>query len=704
MQPCKSAKSKVVAHKKSATKSKTHKVDMAAQYFSNVKKKLKTPVVGIGSSAGGLDALEEFFRNMPVAGGMAFVIIQHLDPKDKGMLREILQKSTLMKVITATDGISIKPNTIYIIPPNKSMSILNNGLHLFDPIEKQGLRLPIDYFFRSLADDRHDESMGIVLSGMGSDGSLGLQSIKAKGGLTLVQDPATAKFDSMPRSAIDAVKIDGLAGAAGLPEKLFELLKRPWVITSPIDAEKNKNSLEKIIIQLREHTGNDFSLYKKSTLYRRIERRMGIHDFGKMPDYVRFLRENSIEAQLLFKELLIGVTAFFRDPMVWDELRDHIFPEMFRKISAQQTIRAWVAGCSTGEEALTLAMTFTEAADKLDVSRSLALQIFATDIDPRAIEIARKGLYPLSISDQVSPERLNRFFVKEDNLYRVCSKIREMVVFATHNVIRDPPFTKLHLLTCRNLLIYLEPEAQKKLMWLFHYSLQTNGILLLGNAESISSENDLYSTVNSKMRIYKHVDLDKRIFEPFDFPNSSANHQLTITAKQKVFMPDNLQSLTEQLLLQKFMPAGILVNDKGDILYFIGSTGKYLEPDVGKANMNIFSMAREGLRSVLPGALRRATKNYERIVYHNIKLAENHRAQKITLTLQQIENPQALNGKILILFNDEVSPTKPAINPKKTAQNSVANQAELEDELIKLRKELKNTMEEMQISQEEQKS
>jgi two-component system CheB/CheR fusion protein len=440
-------------------------------------------VVGIGASAGGLEALELFFTNMPKDNGMAFVVIQHLDPNYAGIMPELLQRITPMKVFQASDNLKIKRNCVYVIPPNKSLSILNDKLQLFEPLESRGLRLPIDIFFRSLAIDKQEKGIGIILSGMGSDGSLGLKAIKEKNGIVLVQTPQTAKFDGMPHSAIESVIADVVAPAEELPAKLIALLKYvPIKKNDPELGDKYLSNLEKIIILIRAQTGHDFSMYKRNTLFRRIERRKGVHQIEKITSYVRFLQENPNEVEILFKELLIGVTSFFRDTAVWEKLREVILPDLMNALPSGYVLRAWVTGCSTGEEAYSLAIIFREALEKLKKHKNLTLQIFATDLDMDAIEIARRGVFPASISADVSSDRLSRFFISEVQGYRLNASIREMVVFAPQNVIKDPPFTKLDILTCRNMLIYMEADLQKKLISLFNYSLNPGGIMVLGAA------------------------------------------------------------------------------------------------------------------------------------------------------------------------------------------------------------------------------
>src|SRR5664279_4673057 len=406
------------------------------------------PIVGIGASAGGLEALEQFLGGVPARSGMAFVIVQHLDPTHKGIMAELLQRATGMKVLQVKDRTRVRPDCVYVIPPNKDMSILHGVLHLLEPVAPRGLRLPIDFFLRSLAQDQQEHSIGVILSGMGSDGTLGLRAIKEKAGVVLVQEPGTAKFDGMPRSAIDAGLADIVAPVTELPGKIMAYLQRtPLIVPSEVAlADKTQSALEKAVILLRAHTGHDFSLYKRNTLYRRIERRMGIHQITRMTAYIRYLQENTQELDLLFKELLIGVTNFFRDAAAWDQLRTQAIPALLANRSPGQALRAWVPACSTGEEAYSLAIVFKEAIEQAEPKGNLALQIFATDLDRDAIAKARQALFPHNIAADVSPERLTRFFAKEDRGYRVRKEIREMVIFAPQNLVMDPPFTKLDIL------------------------------------------------------------------------------------------------------------------------------------------------------------------------------------------------------------------------------------------------------------------
>ena len=665
------------------------------------------PIVGIGASAGGLEALEQFFVNMPKDNGMAFVVIQHLDPNHVGIMPELLQRITPMKVFQASDQLTVNPNCVYVIPPNKSLSLLNGALHLFDPVESRGLRLPIDIFFRSLAADRQENSIGVILSGMGSDGSLGLKAIKEKNGAVLVQDPATAKFDGMPRSAIDAVIADIVAPAEELPGKLMAFLKYVPSVKTETDIEgKDKSNLEKIIILLREQSGHDFSLYKKNTLFRRIERRKGIHQIEKIQNYVRFLQENPQEVEILFKELLIGVTNFFRDPAVWENLKEDILPRLLNELPNGHVLRAWVAGCSTGEEAYTLAIIFKEALEKMKGHKNITLQIFATDLDTDSIELARRGVFSKNITTDVTPERLSRFFTAEGELYRVNNPIREMVVFAPQNVIKDPPFTKLDILTCRNMLIYLEPQLQKKLMALFNYSLNPGGIMVLGTAETLGGHTEGFEELDGKLKFFRRTQTPL-LPELIDFPSSF--HRVkrgTAENAPSAKVVENVQVLADQILLQRFAPASVLVNGEGDIIYITGSTGKYLAPVAGKANWNIYAMARPGLCDALPAAFRKAMQSYDAVVVRNIKVGTNGGTQFLDLTVQRIEKPDSIKGMVMIVFTDvPVIIEHPATVSKiGKQQTSTLRQKELEIELQRSYEDLQSTREEMQTSQEELKS
>ena len=607
-----------------------------------------------------------------------------------------------MEVFQVADRMSVKPNTVYVIPPNRDMSILHGVLHLFEPTAARGLRLPIDFFFCSLAEDRRERSIGIILSGMGSDGTIGLKAIKEKGGTCFVQEPTSAKFDSMPRSAIRAGLADITAPAEELPAQIIAYLNQSIITVTEMSLkEKEQSALDKVLILLRAKTGHDFSLYKKNTVYRRIERRMSIHQVDKIASYVRYLQENPQEIELLFKELLIGVTSFFRDPEVWEQMRSEAIPALLAAHPNGGCLRAWSAGCSTGEEAYSLAISFKEALEQAKLTANFTLQIFATDLDQDGIDSARRAVYPAKIAADISPERLRRFFIKEDNSYRVCKEIREMVTFATQNIIMHPPFTKLHILICRNLLIYLTPELQKKLLPLFHYSLNPGGILLLGSSESVNSYTDFFAPLCIKSRIFKRRE-SAIPTQPIAFPASFIPAPSGVPQELPMLKPAvNLQSLADQLLLQHFSPPAVLTSNKGDIVYISGRTGKYLEPAAGKANWNIFAMAREGLRFDLGSAFQKALRQKEAVTIKGLK-GGNSDTQAVDITVQSITEPEALRGMVMIIFTDVTVPLeRPASAHGKNISSGNASVDELEQELMQIREELQSTREEMQSSQEE---
>jgi two-component system CheB/CheR fusion protein len=655
-----------------------------------------------------LEALGQFLEHVPPKCGMAFAIVQHLDPTQKGMLTELLQRTTTMKVMQVKDRTKVRPNSVYVIPPNRDMSLLHGTLHLLSPSAPRGLRLPIDFFFRSLAEDQHERSVGIILSGMGSDGTLGLRAIKEKAGVTLVQDPATAKYDSMPRSAVTAGLADFVAPVEELPDKLISYCQcLPQIGKSDLPlAEKDQSALEKIVILLRSHTRHDFTMYRRSTLYRRVERRMGIHRLSKIASYVRYLQENPQELDILFKELLIGVTRFFRDPVAWRSLAKEALPKLLADRPAGSVLRAWVAGCSTGEEAYTLAMVFTEALKQPKSGNNISLQIYATDLDKDAIDKARQSFFPENIAADVSPERLARFFVKEENGYRVNKQIRAMVVFAPQNLIMDPPFTKLDILCCRNLLIYLAPELQKKLFPLFHYSLNPGGVLFLGSAESIGGFANLFVPLALKERIFKRNEstiVDTHLDFPAVFAPSPLNR---LDASLPARRPgSSLQTLAEHLVYTRFAPPAVLVDEQGDIVFFSGRTGLYLEPAAGKANFNVMAMVREGLRYDLANALQKAHRKKATVIVRDIKVGVDEAAQSVDLMVQPLDEPLELRGMFLIVFSETVIPAETSVRGRsKKARAGRAPQRELERQLQRAREDVQAGREEMQSSQEELKS
>jgi two-component system CheB/CheR fusion protein len=668
-------------------------------------------IIGIGASAGGLEALDLFLRNVPAESSSSFVVVQHMDPTHKGLLTELLGRVSRLPVVQVAERTRVQPAHVYVIPPNKDMSIVNGVLHLLAPVAPRGLRLPIDFFFRALADDLGERSIGVLLSGMGSDGTLGLRAIRGKAGAAFVQDPSSAKFDGMPRSAISAGLADVVASAQELPSRIEEYVQNaPFGArsTRPPD-DRGKSALEVVIGLLRTATGHDFSLYKRSTIQRRIERRMGLHKIKDVTQYVRYLRENPTESDLLFKELLIGVTSFFRDAAAWEQLRSDVLPELLEGCSGGAVLRAWIPGCSTGEEAYSLGIVFEEALAHQEPPKKVSIQIFATDLDPTAIQRARQALYPANITADISPTRLARFFVQEDRGYRISKEIRDLVVFATQSVLRDPPFTKLDLLACRNLLIYLTQELQQKLVRMFHYALRPGGVLLLGSAETVGPFTNLFEELPGKKRLYRRREAGAST-EAIDFPSSFAAGLRRSPPEPPVepgasAPPPNLQAVVEQALVARFAPAAVLVTAKGDVLYVSGRTGKYLEPPAGRANWNLFAMVREGLRPALSKAFDKARDARGRIVVAGLEVETDGGKQLVDVAVEALHTPAALRGAVLVSFSDvAAAPAAKVAVRAKGAPERRTDVVRLEHQLQKVREEQGVMRQDMQASEEELKS
>ena len=677
-------------------------------------------IVGIGASAGGLEAIEQFLAHTPLHQDLALVVVQHLGPEQKDLLVELLQRKTQMTVQQVVDGTQVEPDHVYVIPPGKELSILHGTLHLLDPLEPRGLRLPIDAFFRALADDLREASIGVVLSGMGSDGTLGLRAIKEHGGLTMVQEPGSAAFDGMPKSAIAT----GVADVVAPPDQLALRLVATQVHArgqrEPVVGvdEPAAGGLSKLLVVLRARSGHDFSGYKKSTVQRRVERRMSIHQIGRIDTYVRFLRENPQEADLLFRELLVGVTQFFRDPPLWQMLRDRALPELLPGADQRRGLRAWVIGCSTGEEAYSLAIAFREALEATRPQRSCTLQIFATDLDPDAITVARQGVYPANIAADVDSTRLQRYFSEEHGRYRVRREIREMVTFATHNVIQDAPFTRLDVVCCRNLLIYLTADLQQKLLPLFHYALNPGGLLVLGNAETLGAHARLFAPLDAKLRLFRRrEDIEPPPVMDIPLPYRTPDLPARADAPPSAAAANagSLQALADQLVLQRFSPATVLVNDRGDIVYVSGRTGKYLEPAAGKVSWSVLAMAREGLREPLAHALHEVVRRPGDVTVHGLAVATETGARSVDVIVHAVTTPAELAGMVLIAFVDAaVVPVAPSGRAQRRRKgNSPIAEVErmlgaVQDENRTLREamqssheELRSTNEELQSSNEE---
>ena len=656
-------------------------------------------------------ALEAFLSHVPPDAGIALVIVQHLDPHRNGMLVDLLQRHTAMPVAQIHDQMPIELDHVYVIPPGRDLSVLNGVLHLLEPVASGGPHLPIDFFFKSLAQDCKQNGVGVILSGMGSDGTQGLRAIKQAAGACFVQTPASAQFDGMPRSAIHAGVADVLAPAEELPLRILAYVRRAQLRAEPDALDQvspvEAGFLEKAVILLQAQSGHDFSQYKKGTLLRRIERRMGLHQLTRSADYLRYLRESPQEAELLFNELLIGVTSFFRDPPVWAQLKAEVIPALLASNPPGAALRAWMPACSTGEEAYTLAMTFKEALEASSLESRCSLQIFASDLDREAIATARAGIYARSIAAEVSQQRLNRFFHEDPGGFRVNAELRDMLVFAVQNVINDPPFIRVDLLSCRNLLIYLQPALQAQLLALFHYSLNRGGFLVLGVAESAGAAGDLFAQLGGKTRIYRRLDAPLRAM-PTGFPGSRSRVQPKswgVIEASKAVPATALRTLVDGMVLQRYAPAAVLVAAQGDMLYFSGRTGRYLEPAAGSPTLNLFAMARDGLSQALSEAFPRALREKALVTLKKVSINGDGAPYYVDVLVQPLSEPAALDGMVLLVFYDVVVPLRRRAGhaPLEDSEEGERLQA-LDHELKRAREEAKAMRDEMQASQEELKT
>jgi len=666
--------------------------------------------VGLGASAGGLIVLEQFLAHIPALSGLAYIVVQHLDPTQKTLLVELLQRSTAMPVLEASDAMRLEPNMVYVIAPNKELTVAGGLLHLAEPVQPRGMRLPIDLLFSSLARDQGERAVGVVLSGMGSDGTLGLQAIKSQGGLTLAQAPESAQFDAMPKSAIAAGCVDIVGLAAELPDHIIRIIKEhSRMATLPEDGDaSHAQALAPILQLLKEHTKHDLSDYKSSTLRRRIQRRLGVHGLSTHGAYEQFVRENPQELDLLFKEMLIGVTSFLRDAWVWQELKDLVMPALLARSAAGTRLRAWVAGCSTGEEAYSLAMIFKEAVAELPAAQRFSLQIFATDLSADAINVARRGHYPGSIEGDVGPTRLGRFFEARGSGFQINNEVREMVLFAQHDVLLDPPFTRLDLLSCRNLMIYFNAVLQRRLMPLFSYSLRPGGALLLGGSETIGNAHELFTPINAKSRLYWRSDNPVNaasVVFPTHPPRAMSRLPQEFKVSPSTALPATLQALAEQALLQEFAPAAVLVNNQGDVVFVNGRVGKYLEPASGKANWNIHVMARPSIRTQIAAALRQAIHDQGRVEVRGLRPSDEPSQPALDVTVKVMQQPHSLAGLVMIVFQDVLVPP-PAKRRRRAAQGAtdllMADELQrCKDEIHALRQEMGASAEELQAANEE---
>ena len=679
----------------------------AARASEPAKADSRFPIVGIGASAGGLEALEALFRAMPADTGMAFVVVSHLHPGYTSMLPELLGKNAKLPVVEAHDGVPVLPDHVYVGPPGGYLAILNGTLHRMETDPKQAPHLAIDYFLRSLAADQKEKAICIILSGTGTDGTLGLRAVKGELGMAMVQQVESAKYSGMPSSAIGTGLADFVLAPAAMPQQLVAYAKGPYVVIPPPEQETAETTepFQKIFVLIRSRTGNDFSGYKPSTIRRRIERRMNLHQIKDLLSYVRYLQNNPHEIDILFKELLISVTCFFRDPEAFDSLAKNALRELFRSRPENYTLRAWAPGCASGEEVYSLAMVFRECMHSL--KRHFEVQIFGTDLDAAAIDTARNGQYPDGIAVDVSPERLEHNFLRDGSAYRIRKDIREMTIFAVHNVIKDAPFTKLDLLSCRNLLIYLNADVQKRLLPIFHYALKPGGLLFLGPSETVGNFHDLFEIVDKRWRIYRRIEVARPVYPIVEFSAGSWRDKPEERRAQAVGEPKEatIGNTVEKLLLGRFAPASVVINDRGDALYFHGRTGAFLEPAAGKPRLNLLDMAREGLQLELSAALRHAAGQNTEVVRENVRVKSNGDFTFIDLHVSRIQEPESLRGLFLVTFWPVRPPVKTAkIQGRRASASEKTRSTLLERELQSTKESLQTTIEELETSNEELKS
>ena len=676
------------------------------------------PIVGIGASAGGLEAFSELLRHMPEKTGMAFVLVQHLDPKHGSVLQEILSRTTKIPVTEVTQGVVVQPDHAYVIPANTNLTLKNGMLQLGSRVLTRGQHMPINDFFRSLAESAGQQAIGVILSGTASDGTEGCRAIKAAGGLTFAQDEESAKYDSMPRNAVNAGCIDFILSPKDIARELGGISQHPYVarVMSP-EAEGFEgmmgSDLNALFGLLRESTGVDFTNYKHTTLQRRIRRRMVVHKVAKLKDYLRFIGKRPEELDELYRDLLIHVTGFFREPEAFVALRKHVYPKLFEGRKPDNPIRVWVAGCSTGEEVYSIAITLLEYmwVHSRNISQAAtAIQIFATDISDTALDRARTGLYTEAAVSEISADRLKRFFIRLDGGFQVNKSIRDMCIFAKQNLVKDPPFSNLDLVSCRNLLIYLGPVLQRRVIPTLHYALKPGGYLMLGAAENLGGFADHFGLVDKKDKIYQKRRTSARLTTYFANPDYLPLKTGDAKQPRELPVPFTVEREVEHLLVNRFVPASIVVNDQLEIVQFHGKTGAYLEPPAGQPSFSLAKMAREGLLVDLRTALSAAKKTNATVRKEGVQIQSETGIRKVSLEVVPLRGPSAQERLYVVVFQDEVP--KPAVLEDKgktgkivkVARSTVRDTELLKREMNQLREQLRSLIEEHETTTEEFKS
>jgi len=662
------------------------------------------PIVGMGASAGGLDAFQRFFSKMPIDSGMAFILVPHLDAHHKSAMVELLRAYTKMPVVQIADRAKAEPNHVYVIPPNATLSIEEGALRSVSPRVRG---TTIDDFFRSLAEDQAQNAIGIILSGSGTDGTVGLKAIKEAGGLTFAQAPLSSAFDSMPRSAAASGIVDFILPVEEMPARLMEQAKHLAELSKQrsVDGfrEELRRNLPKIAVLLRSKTGHDFTHYKQSTCIRRIERRMQVVQLASVADYLELVRKDEREAEALFRDLLIGVTQFFRDRKAFDALKSQVIPKLFDGKGPDDQIRVWVPGCATGEEAYSIAILVQEEMKRRDLALN-KVQIFATDIDDQALEIARTGIYPDSVIRDLPKQVVERYFVKQTNTHRVIKDIREMCIFSVHNLIRDAPFSKLDLISCRNLLIYFDGDLQGRVLALFHFALGQRGYLFLGPSENITPKPKLFGKVDARARLFKARLIEAERYTPeFPLVAQGPDRQLQ-PVRQPAPSAKEAMSRRAQRVIEAFAPAAVVIDDHYEVLHFSGRTGRYLQPTPGAASLNLFNIVDAGLRPDLRTAVNQAMTKGARVVRENIPLRMNGSMFLVNIVAEPLPSGEHEQRLCVVVFQ-EVGPAKPE-PPRDGRPDSQKEEMiqHLEAELNATRERLQTTIEELETSNEEMKS
>jgi len=638
---------------------------------------------------------------------MSFVIMQHRGAEHKSVMASLLKKYTKLEVIEIEDGTKIRAECVYLNPPHTDVTITNRKLYCSEPAQAFGTRLPIDHFFRSLAHDEGERSICIILSGTGTDGTLGMKDIKAVGGMAMVQEEKQAKYPTMPRNAIDTGLVDFVLPVEMMPQELMRYIKHPYIkqIRKPVAAaEKFENALQQIFMLVRTRTGHDFAGYKRNTIRRRIERRMAVHQIAMIDEYVRFLREHSDEVKTLFKDLIITVTNFFRDPESFEALKEKAITNIIKDKAFDSPLRIWIPGCATGEEAYSIAMLCEETKEELQ--KHLDVQVFGTDVDDQSIEVARRGNYPGNIAADVSEKRLKRFFNKVDARYKVKESIRDNLIFAAQDLIKDPPFSKLDLVCCRNVLIYMGTELQKKIIPIFHYTLNPDGYLFLGTSETIGSFSDLFSPVDTKNKIYRRKTgaIDRNAEYPL-IP-LQVSQQTPEREPRQIRRQANIPRLVEKLILRDYSLPCVLIDEKFDIIYYNGDTSIFLRQPGGEPTTNILKMARPELRNLLTILLHKAENNRTSVREKNVQLQINNKCLTFDLLVRAVDELGADNKLLMVVFEIKEQPAKSSEEAKDSAKTTPVEPRvrSLEQELASTKEYLQTTIEELETSNEELKS